>query len=190
MPKSREQLHIGAPFHRDMWGQHCSFQKMRILVSSIQGTPSLRCWGTWNAGRRLPGEPGAVRPKEEDGLGVWSSWMHTDRWALPATAPLWSVLIRVLRMTVAPSALSSALREPLPCRRCLLPCLGAVLAQGTGGGLAARVLSLVLAAARAQGQATDRSLAPASPSHAFSASPAFAVLSFVGHTNAFLLSSA
>lgn len=78
MPKSREQLHIGAPFHRDMWGQHCSFQKMRILVSSVQGTPSLRCRGTWNAGRRLPSEPGAVRPKEEDGLGVWSSWMPTD----------------------------------------------------------------------------------------------------------------
>lgn len=87
------------------------------------------------------------------------------RWPLPCRSPAGSLPTRC------------ALRPPGPCS-----CLEAVLAQGTGG--AAGGLGVVLL------RAGDRSLAPASLSHVFSASPAFAILSFVGHTDAFLLYSA
>lgn len=94
-------------------------------------------------------------------------------WPLPCGSPAGALPTRC------------ALRPPGPCS-----CLEAVLGQGTGG--AAGGLGVVLLrAGRSQGPGTgDRSLAPASPSHVFSASPAFAILSFVGHTDAFLLYSA
>lgn len=113
--------------------------------------------------------------------GGTSTW-----WALPATPPLWSVLIRAIQMTDVPSTLSSALRDPCPLlsavHQARFPALRQCLRREQEGQPGS--LDVLPCAGCSQGPGTgDRSLAPAFPSHTFSASPAFALLSFFGHTN-------
>lgn len=97
-------------------------------------------------------------------------WSTPTRWAPPATPPLWSVLIRDIQVTrgslrsgLCPAGLcpAGALREPCPpAALCALqapvPASRQCLGREREGQLAWVLFCCVLAAARAQGQATGR----------------------------------